>query len=120
MIAESKTERCLVLADERGEIRLIIFLELVLMRNVWAVAVHFPPFREGAQRNPGVVLHDDATALHEQIAHTGESLTPHADGRGLEPPQPGPARAAPPPPPALPPLHRPPAIPPSPPPPPPT
>src|SRR5213083_2816820 len=96
MIAESKTERCLVLADERGEIRLIIFLELVLMRNVWAVAVHFPPFREGAQRNPGVVLNDDATVLHEKIADAGESITVHEEGSGFQQAESGPACSAPP------------------------
>src|SRR5436305_5565986 len=95
MIAESKTERCLVLADERGEIRLIIFLELVLMRNVWAVAVHFPPFRESAQRNPGIVLNNDATVLHEKIAHTGESVAMHEEGSGFEQTQARPARGAP-------------------------
>jgi len=95
MIAEGKTERCLVLADERGEIRLIIFLELVLMRNVWAVAVHFPPFREGAQRNPGVVLNDDATVLEKEIAHTGESITVHEEGSGFEQAESGLARGAP-------------------------
>src|SRR5213082_983946 len=95
MIAESKTERCLVLADERGEIRLIIFLELVLMRNVWAVAVHFPPFREGAQRNPGIVLNNDATVLHEKIAHAGESITVHEEGSGFEQAESGPARGTP-------------------------
>src|SRR5205823_12695369 len=95
MIAESKTERCLVLADERGEIRLIIFLELVLMRNVWAVAVHFPPFREGAQRNPGVVLDDDATVCEKEIGRTGASITVHEEGSGVEQAESGPARGAP-------------------------
>src|SRR5207244_10733710 len=95
MIAESKTERCLVLADERGEIRLIIFLELVLMRNVWAVAVHFPPFREGAQRNPGVVLDDDATGLEKAIAHTGVSITVDEEESGFQQAECWAARSAP-------------------------
>jgi hypothetical protein len=52
MISKGKTERRFVLADERGEIRLIIFLELVLVGNVTAVAIHFPTLRKGAQRDP--------------------------------------------------------------------
>src|SRR5438046_9013695 len=95
MIAEGKTERCLVLADERGEIRLIIFLELVLMRNVTTVAIHLPTFREGAQRNAGIVLNDDATVLHKKIADAGESITVHEEGSGFEQTQPWPARGAP-------------------------
>jgi len=84
MIAEGKTERCLVLADERGEIGLIIFLELVFVRNVTTVAVHFPTFREGMQRNPGIVLNDDATVLEKEIAHTGESIAVQEERSGFE------------------------------------
>src|SRR6266446_2503977 len=95
MIAEGKTERRLVLADERGEIRLIIFLELVFVRNVTTVAVHFPTFREIAQRNPRIVLNDDATVLHEKIAHTGEPIPVHEEGSGFEQAESGPARGTP-------------------------
>src|SRR5205085_11478996 len=95
MIAKGKTERSLVLADEGGKIGLIVFLELVLMRNVTAVAVHFPTFREHAQRNPGIVLNDDATVLHEKIPDTGESITVHEEGSGFEQAESGSARGAP-------------------------
>src|SRR5213078_4207963 len=95
MIAKGKPERRLILTDQRREIGLIIFLELVLMRNVTAVAVHFPTFREGAQRNPGIVLNNDATVLHEKIAHTGESVTVHEEGSGFEQAESGPARGTP-------------------------
>ena len=84
MIAKGKTERSLVLADEGGKIGLIIFLELVLVRNVTAVAIYLPTFREHAQRNPGIVLNDDATVLHEKIAHPGESIAIHEEGSGFE------------------------------------
>src|SRR5437764_11809546 len=95
MITEGKTERSLVLADERGEIGLIIFLELVLMRNVTAVAIHFPTFREHAQRNPGIILNDDATILEKETAHTRESITVHEEGSGFEQAEAGPARGTP-------------------------
>src|SRR2546430_4848302 len=95
MIAEGKTKRGLVLADEGGKIGLIIFLELVLMRNVTAVAVHFPTFREHAQRNPGIVLNNDATVLHEKIADAGESIAVHEEGSGFEQAESGSARSAP-------------------------
>src|SRR5438045_9786564 len=95
MITKGKTERCLVLADKGSEIRLIIFLELVFVRNVTTVAVHFPTFREGMQRNPGIVLNDDATVLEKEIAHSGESITVHEEGSGFEQAEPGPGRAAP-------------------------
>ena len=84
MIAEGKTELRLVLADERREIGLIIFLEFILVRNVAAVAIHFPTFRKGAQRNPGIILNDDATVLEKEIAHAGESITVHEEGSGFE------------------------------------
>src|SRR6266513_6248357 len=95
MITKGKTERCLVLADKGSEIRLIIFLELVFVRNVTTVTIHFPTFREGAQRNPGIVLNDDATVLHEKIADAGESITVHEEGSGFEQTQPWLARGAP-------------------------
>src|SRR5437868_15027844 len=95
MIAEGKPERSLVLADKGGKIGLIIFLELVFVRNVTAVAVHFPTFREHAQRNPGIVLNDDATVLHEKIARAGESITVHEEGSCFEQTQSRPARRAP-------------------------
>src|SRR5205814_9439856 len=95
MIAEGKPERSLVLADKGGKIGLIIFLELVLVRDVTAVAVHFPTFREHAQRNPGIVLNNNATVLHEKIADAGESITVHEEGSGFEQTQPWPARGAP-------------------------
>ena len=95
MIAKGKTERSLVLADEGGKIGLIVFLELVLMRNVTSVAIHFPTFREHAQRNPGIVLNDDATVLHEKIADAGESITVHEEGSGFKQTQARPARGAP-------------------------
>src|SRR5436189_6260131 len=95
MITKGKTERCLVLADKGSEIRLIIFLELVFVRNVTTVAVHFPTFREGAQRNPRIVLNNDATVLHEKIADAGESIPVHEEGSGFEQTQSRPARGTP-------------------------
>src|SRR5438477_7080961 len=95
MIAECETKRRLVLADERRQIRLIIFLEFVPMRNVTAVAIHFPTFGKGAQRNPGIVLNDNATVLHEKIADAGESIAVHEKGSGFEQTQARPARRAP-------------------------
>jgi len=84
MIAKGKTERSLVLADKGGKIGLIILLELVLMRNVTAIAIHFPTFREHAQRNPGIVLNNDATVLQKKIADPGESIAVHEEGCGFE------------------------------------
>src|SRR5438477_11280200 len=95
MIAKGKPERRLILTDQRREIGLIIFLELVLMRNVGAVAIHFPTFREHAQRNPGIILNDDATILEKETAHTGESITVHEEGSGFEQAETGPARGTP-------------------------
>src|SRR5437016_6104843 len=95
MIAEGKTEWCLVLADERGEIGLIIFLELVFVRNVTTVAIHFPALGEGAQRNSGIILNNDATVLDKEIAHTGESIAVHQEGSGLEQAESRPARGTP-------------------------
>src|SRR5256885_3076025 len=95
MIAEGKTERRLVLADERGEVGLIIFLELFLVRDVTTVATHFPPFRKGAQRDPRIVLNDDATVLQKEIAHTGESIAVHQEGSGFKQTQARPMRGGP-------------------------
>ena len=83
------------MAVDRGEIGLIIFLELFLVRNVTAVAIHLPTFGEAAERNSGIVLNNDATVLHEKIAHTGESVTVHEEGSGFEQTESGPARGTP-------------------------
>src|SRR2546423_1085270 len=97
MIAESKTERRRrrILRVDGGEICLMISFEFFVMRNVTAVTIHFPAFREGAQRNPGIVLNDDATVLQKEIAHTGESIAVHQEGSGFEQTQTGPVRGAP-------------------------
>src|SRR5438094_9294454 len=95
MMAEGKTERRPVRANGRCEIGLIIFLEFILVRNVAAVAIHFPTFWKGAQRNPGIILNDDVTVLHEKIAHTGESIAVHQEGSGLEQAESRPARGTP-------------------------
>jgi len=86
MIAEGKTERRRrrVLRVDRSQIGLMIFFEFFVMRNVTAVTIHFPTFREGAQRNPGIVLNNDATVLQKKIADAGETIAVHEKGCGLE------------------------------------
>ena len=86
VIAKGKTERGRrrALRVDRSQIGLMIFFEFLVMRNVTAIAIHFPTFREGAQRNPGIVLNDNATVLKKEIAHTGESIAVHEKGCGLE------------------------------------
>ena len=86
MIAKGKTERRRgrVLRIDGGEIGLIILLELVFVRNVTTVAIHFPTFWKRTQRNTGIVLDNYTTILQEKIPHTGESITVHQERSGLE------------------------------------
>src|SRR5207244_11839360 len=62
---------------------------------ITSIAVDFPGFREGAERDAGVVLNDDATVLEEKIAYAGETFAVHQIRGRLEKTQAGPLLGAP-------------------------
>src|SRR4029077_19819553 len=97
MIAEGKPEcrRRRILREDRSQVGLMIFFEFLVMRNVTAIAIHFPTFRKITQRNPGIVLNDNATVLDEKVTHPGETVAVHQEGSGFEQTQPWRARGAP-------------------------
>ena len=65
------------------------------MRDVTPIEIELPTFRKRAQRNPGIVLDDDAAVIEEKIADAGKSFVVHEVGSSLDQTEPRPARRAP-------------------------
>src|SRR5689334_24252695 len=97
MIAEGKAQgwRRGVLCVDGVEIGLMILFKFLVMRNVTAVATHFPAFGKHPQGNPGIVLNNNAAVLQKEIPDAGESIAMHQEGSGLEQTKTGSARCAP-------------------------
>jgi len=65
------------LGVKRSQIWLIVFFKLLLVRHVTAVAIDLPTFRESAEGEAGVVLHDDKAVFEKEIAYSGEAVPMH-------------------------------------------
>ena len=95
-VAEGETEfRRRIFIVDRGQFLLVIFPEFFAVRNEAPIEIQSPAFVKRAQRNPGVVLHNNAAVFQQKIADAGESFVVHEVGSSLDQTEPRPARRAP-------------------------
>src|SRR5438270_1620737 len=78
-----------------GERLLVVFSKLFAVRNKAPVKFEIPVFVKGAQRNAGIVLHDEVAVLEQKIPDSGEAIIVHEVRRRLNQTDPGAAGRAP-------------------------